>query len=101
MPTRRWPLSTLALAAALVVMQGSLWLGRDNMPQVIALTSQLADQKATNRAAEQRNAQVVAELSDLRDGEEMVQERARSELGLVKEREVLVQYTRRATPGKP
>jgi cell division protein FtsB len=56
----RWPLSTLALAAALVAMQGSLWLGRDNMPQVIALTGQLADQKATNRAAEQRNAQVVA-----------------------------------------
>ncbi len=97
----RWPLSTLALTAAVVALQGSLWLGRDNMPQVIALTSQLADQKATNRAAEQRNAQVVAELADLRDGEEMVQERARAELGLVKEREVLVQYTRRATPGKP
>ena len=64
----RWPWSTLALTAAVVVVQADLWLARSNMPQVLSLTRQLAEQQAVNEAAEQRNRRTLAELSDLREG---------------------------------
>jgi cell division protein FtsB len=87
----------MALTAAVVVVQADLWLGRSNMPQVISLQSQLAEQLATNRAAEERNQRTQAELADLKEGLEMVEEKARRELGMVKADEILVQYTSRGT----
>jgi len=95
----RWPWSTLALTAAVVAVQADLWLGRSNMPQVFSLQSQLAEQQAANRAAEERNRRSIAELADLREGLEMVEEKARRELGMVRADEILVQYTARAVPG--
>ena len=97
----RWPWSTLALTAAVVAVQADLWLGRSNMPQVMSLQSQLAEQAAVNRAAEERNQRTAAELADLKEGLEMVEEKARRELGMVKADEILVQYTTRsgAAPG--
>ena len=97
----RWRWSTLALATAVLVVQGQLWLGRSNMPQVIKLDSQLADQIAANDVARERNARAAAELADLREGLEMVEEKARSELGMLKPDEILVQVTRLATSTKP
>ncbi|MBS0307241.1 MAG: septum formation initiator family protein [Proteobacteria bacterium] len=88
----RW--STLALALAVVGVQGSLWLGEGNMPQVVRLEQQLAAQQRTNEAARERNQRTVAEVSDLKEGLEMVEEKARAELGMVKSDEILVQYTR-------
>jgi cell division protein FtsB len=97
----RWPWSTLALTAAVVAVHADLWLGRSNMPQVMSLQSQLAEQAAVNRAAEERNQRTAAELADLKEGLEMVEEKARRELGMVKADEILVQYTTRsgAAPG--
>lgn len=92
---RRWPWSTIALTAAVVVVQADLWLSRSNMPQVITLQGQLAGQLATNRSAEQRNQRAAAELADLKEGLEMVEEKARLELGMVKADEILVQYASR------
>jgi cell division protein FtsB len=92
----RWPWSTLALTAAVVVVQADLWLARSNMPQVFSLQSQLAEQLAVNRTAEERNRRTIAELADLKEGLEMVEEKARRELGMVKADEILVQYTVRA-----
>jgi cell division protein FtsB len=87
----RW--LTVALALALLAVQGSLWLGRDNMPQVMGLRSQLADQQAANEAARARNARTLAEVSDLKEGLEMVEEKARAELGMLRPDEILVQVT--------
>lgn len=92
----RWPWSTMALTAAVAVVQADLWLGRSNMPQVMSLQAQLTEQLALNRAAEERNQRTAAELADLKEGLEMVEEKARRELGMVKPDEVLVQYTSRA-----
>lgn len=92
----RWPWSTLALTAAVVAVQADLWLSRSNMPQVFGLQAQLAEQLAVNRAAEQRNQRAAAELADLKEGLEMVEEKARRELGMVRADEILVQYTSRA-----
>jgi cell division protein FtsB len=55
------------------------------------LDKQLADQRDLNEAARTRNAQMSAEVSDLKEGLEMVEEKARAELGMVRPNEILVQ----------
>ena len=90
----RWPWSVVALTAALALVQADLWFGRDNMPQVIALRKQLAVQHDANAAARARNERAAAELADLQEGLEMVEEKARAELGMVKPDEILVLYAR-------
>lgn len=95
----RWPWSTFALTVAVVVVQADLWLAPSNMPQVFGLERQLAEQLAVNAAAEERNRRTIAELADLKEGLEMVEEKARRELGMVRADEILVQYTRRPVTG--
>ena len=82
---------TVALLALLVVVQAELWFGRGGVPRSMDLAAQLREQKAKNAAGRERNAQASAELNDLKDGLEIVEEKARSELGMVKQDEILVQ----------
>jgi cell division protein FtsB len=84
-------LVTLALLALLVLVHAELWLGRGGMPRVLELSGKLAAQQANNDAARLRNEQLAAEVSDLKQGLEMVEEKARFELGMVKPDEILVQ----------
>lgn len=84
-------LVTLALLALLVLVHAELWLGRGGMPRVLELSGKLAVQQANNDAARLRNEQLAAEVSDLKQGLEMVEEKARFELGMVKPDEILVQ----------
>ncbi len=83
---------TIALLLLLVAVHTRLWLGDSGMPQVMRLQAQLDAQKTRN--AEQRQAllRLTAEVDDLRQGLEMVEERARNDLGMVKPDEILVQY---------
>jgi cell division protein FtsB len=62
---------------------------------VMSLRKQLAEQRALNDSARERNQRVAAEVADLREGLEMVEEKARAELGMVKPDEILVQVTAR------
>jgi cell division protein FtsB len=87
----RWV--TVVLAALLLAVQADLWLGRSSLPYVMSLQTQLREQQAINEAARQRNQRLLAEVSDLKDGLEMVEEKARSELGMVRPDEILVQVT--------
>lgn len=89
----RW--TTLTLAALLVLVQAELWWGRNSRPQVWALQQDLSRQLATNEEARSRNERVQAEVRDLEEGLEMVEEKARAELGMVKPDEVLIQLTSR------
>ncbi|MBL8307979.1 MAG: cell division protein FtsB [Rubrivivax sp.] len=89
----RW--ITIVLAALLVVVQGDLWFGKGNMPYVMSLRKQVEAQRAANVQARERNARVAAEVSDLKEGLEMVEEKARAELGMVKPDEILIQVTKR------
>jgi cell division protein FtsB len=84
-------LVTLALLALLALVHVELWLGRGGVPRVIELSGRLAAQQASNDAARLRNEQLAAEVSDLKSGLEMVEEKARFELGMVKPDEILVQ----------
>lgn len=82
------------LLALLLVLQGQLWLGRGSLPEVMRLRQVLKDQKQENAGARLANDRLSAELHDLKDGLEMVEERARSEIGMVKPNEIFVQIAR-------
>ena len=87
----RW--ITLGLAALLVFVQAELWFGKGGMPRMVELQRKLATQKATNEQARHRNEQLSAEVSDLKEGLEMVEEKARFELGMIKPDEIYVQLS--------
>ena len=89
----RWPM--LVLLVLLAAVQGSLWLGKGSLPHVWSLQRQLEAQQARNEALRQRNRAISAEVADLKEGLEMVEEKARSELGMLRPDEVLVQLTPR------
>ena len=91
---RRLPYSTLALLALLVCVHAQLWIGNSGKPYTMKLQLELDKQLALNDQAQLRNDQLVAEVRDLREGLEMVEERARWELGMVKPDEILVQVAR-------
>ena len=82
------------LIALLLVLQGQLWFGRGSLPDVIRLRQQLNEQKQQNAAAKLANDRLGAELHDSKDGLEMVEERARSEIGMVKPNEIFVQIAK-------
>jgi cell division protein FtsB len=84
---------TLALLALLVLVQVGLWFGEGGRPQVRRLQAQLTAQQQRNAQARQENTRLTAEVQDLRQGLEMVEERARGELGMVKPDELFVQYS--------
>ncbi|MEW6165997.1 MAG: cell division protein FtsB [Pseudomonadota bacterium] len=85
----RWP--TWVLVALLIGLQYPLWLGKGGLLRVWDLEQQLAAQREVNQTLESRNASLEAEVRDLKAGYEAIEERARYELGLVKEGEVFVQ----------
>lgn len=89
MPGLRW--FTMATAGLLLLVQTELWFGKGNLPYVMSQRKMLASQRAVNAEARERNARMAAEVEDLRDGLEMVEEKARAELGMVKPDEILVQ----------
>ena len=91
MPLRFIP---LALVALLAILHAQLWVGRGSIPNVTELTQQLNVQREKNELARQANERLAAEVRDLKEGMEMVEEKARFELGMVKPNEILVQITR-------
>jgi len=85
----RWP--TWVLIAVIALLQYPLWLGKGGWLRVWDVDRQLAAQRQVNQALEARNAGLDAEVRDLKSGMDAVEERARYELGLVKNGEVFVQ----------
>jgi cell division protein FtsB len=86
----RW--ATLLLLLLLLLVQAGLWLGEGGLSHARQLAQTLATQQAGIAAQKQQNTRLQAEVDDLKSGLEMVEERARSELGMVKPNEIFVQY---------
>ncbi len=86
-------LATFGLLALLLLVHGQLWLGSSGLRNTVALSTQLAAQQRDNQAARARNERLRAEVNDLKEGLEMVEERARFELGMIKPDEILVQVS--------
>ena len=82
------------LIGLLAVVQAQLWLGRGSVGDVAAMQRKLDEQKARNAVAQQANGQLAAEVRDLQEGLEMVEEKARSELGMVKPNEIYIQVVK-------
>jgi cell division protein FtsB len=87
----RW--ITLGLAALLLLVQAELWFGKGGVPRMVELNGKLDAQKLRNEAARRRNEQLSAEVNDLKEGLEMVEEKARFELGMIKPDEIFVQLS--------
>ena len=87
--------ATWALVTLLVLVHLGLWFGKGSVPHVWNQRSQLAAQRAQNEQAQARNQRMAAEVLDLRVGLEMIEEKARGELGMVKPDEVFVQISPR------
>src|SRR5690606_18899394 len=82
---RRW-LSVLLvlLVAMLAFLQYRLWLGEGGRGSVAVLAERVEQQAHENEGLQQRNDALAAEVEDLKSGEAAVEERARSELGMIK-----------------
>lgn len=80
----RWLLLLLVLAVLLAWLQYRFWFGPGNSGEVMMLEAQVAHQTQDNEGLRQRNQALAAEVKDLKDGEAAIEERARSELGMIK-----------------
>ena len=78
------------LLALLVVVHAQLWFGRGSVHNVAEMQRKLDAQKAANVQAQHVNERLASEVSDLKEGLETVEEKARFELGMVKPNEILV-----------
>ncbi len=78
------------LVGLLVIVQADLWFGKSNLPHVASQHKELQAQLLLNEQARERNTRMAAEVSDLIEGEEIVEEKARSELGMVRRDEILI-----------
>lgn len=81
---------TLFLLVLLGGIQAELWLGKGSVARVVELRAEVKTLQARNETARLRNEQLGAEVRDLQEGLEMVEEKARAELGMVKPDEIYV-----------
>jgi cell division protein FtsB len=82
------------LITLLVVLHAQLWLGRGSVPDVARMASELEAQQQKNAQAQLVNDRLAAEVQDLQEGLEMVEEKARQDLGMVKPNEIYVQIAK-------
>ena len=80
------------LGALILAIQYPLWLGKGGWLRVWEVGRQLDAQQEKNARLETRNAAFAAEVKDLKQGQEAIEERARYELGMVKNDEVFFQF---------
>lgn len=84
----------IILVALFVVLQYRLWVGDGSLSEVTQLQAEINDQQIAIGELEERNRLLEAELQDLRDGLDAVEERARSELGMIRRGEIFYQIVR-------
>ncbi len=86
-----------ALAVALVLLQYRLWMSEQGWREVSRLESAIRVQADENRVQETRNRELAAEVADLKIGMSALEERARSELGMIGDNETFFQVVSPAT----
>jgi len=93
----------IVLAVLLLAIQYPMWFGKGGWLRARELERHLEAQRATNAALAARNAESAAEAASLREGNEAIAERARHQLNMVREGEVLFQFIGRpaAAGGEP
>ena len=84
-------LLTIALLALIALLQHPLWLGKGSWLRVWEVDQQVRVQRETNQKLSLRNTALDAEVRDLKQGSDAIEERARSELGMIKRDEIFFQ----------
>jgi cell division protein FtsB len=91
----------LVLAVMLAWLQYRLWFGAGGQGELAQLREAIARQERDNDGRQQRNDALAAEVEDLKSGEAAVEERARSELGMIKPGETFYRVVEPAPPPAP
>ena len=86
------------LAVVLVLLQYRLWLSENGVRESVHLRAAVAAQRAENEELSRRNAQLAAEVIDLRKGTAALEERARNDLGMIGRAETFYQVVPPGTP---
>ena len=89
---------TLVLLALLALIHNQLWLGDGGVARAQALQAQIDAQQKANALVQQEVERLRSEVQDLKDGNEMVEEKARGELGMLKPGEIYIQITQSGLP---
>ncbi len=95
----RWLIAGLLLV--IIAVQGRLWIGEGSLAQVNDLQARVVQVRVENSVREQRNRILRAEIIELKSGLESIEEKARSEFGLIKQGEtffLLVDETKAQRP---
>ncbi len=90
----------IVLAVLLAAIQWPLWFGKGGWLRVAELDRQLAAQRAANEELAARNAQLAAEVASFRAGREAIEERARSQLNMIRSDELFFQFVPVGTADK-
>jgi cell division protein FtsB len=91
----------VVLVALIAALQYPMWLGKGGWLQVREFDRQVVAQRAVNTGLKQRNEALDAEVRDLKTGYEAIEERARSELGMIRQDEVFFQLQEGTVPAAP
>ncbi len=85
----KWLLSLLTVL--LLLLQYKLWVGDGAVPEVLHLQKEVEKQQLNKNSLEERNASLAAEVKDLKQGYDAIEERARSEMGMIGKNESFYQ----------
>ncbi len=80
----------IIMSVLLLLLQFKLWFGDASVRDVLHLKQTVKEQQVKNEQVKQRNAVLAAEVEDLKTGLEAIEERARSELGMIKKNETFI-----------
>jgi cell division protein FtsB len=84
-------LTTAIFVLLLILLQYRLWIGNGSMNEVHHLQEQISQIEQENESLKERNLSLAAEVLDLKQGQEAIEERARSEMGMIKYDETFYQ----------
>ena len=76
------------LLILLLLIQYGIWVGQSNIGAYLTLKDEVSEQRTENLRNKDRNQVLYAEINDLRHGQEAIEERARNELGMIREGEI-------------
>ena len=91
----------VVLGLVLALLQYRLWVSDDGVRSVLHLKKSVAAQQAENKTLLKRNAQLAAEVKDLKEGLSALEERARNDLGMIGANETFFQVVDGAVPPQP
>src|SRR5262245_62144762 len=89
---------TLILLALVLLLQYRLWVSDGGMREVWRLRDEVSEQRAENETLKERNRTLLAEVQDLKQGKTAIEERARTDLGMIKSDETFYQVMSAGAP---